>query len=137
VEPGSRYVFLGPGGGHFRRSAYGARFFRPAADGWYPARGQRDAAPVLVDAAFAFPGGPVPPWPAAVAGQPFEPPTGRGITRLVSDARAGRCTGCGQAQPRRRDGHLSDANPGAGGDEDRSQAADLQEFLWAILGSNQ
>jgi integrase len=35
--PGDRYVFLGPGRGHFRRSGYGERYFRPAADGWYPA----------------------------------------------------------------------------------------------------
>jgi integrase len=113
--PGSRYVFLGPAGGHYRRSAYGARFFRPAADGWYPARGQREAAPVLADAAFAFPGRPVPPWPAAVAGEPFEPPAGRGITRLTSDARAGRCPGCGRAQKRRRDGHLITHNAPDGG----------------------
>jgi hypothetical protein len=33
--PGAKYVFLGPGGGHFRRSNYSERFFRPAADGWY------------------------------------------------------------------------------------------------------
>ncbi len=73
-------MFLGPGRGHFRRSAYGARFFRPAADGWYPARGQRATAPVLVDAAFPFPCRPVPPWPAAAPGEPFEPPAGKGIT---------------------------------------------------------
>jgi hypothetical protein len=108
-------VFLGPGGGHFRRSAYGARFFRPAADGWHPARGSRPAAAVLADAAFAFPGRPVPPWPAAVAGEPFEPPAGRGITRLTSDAGAGRCPGCGRAQKRRRDGHLITHNAPWGG----------------------
>ena len=104
--PGGRYVFLGLGRGHFRRSAYSARFFRPASDGWHPAHGSRAAAPVLVDAALPFPGRPVPPWPAAVAGEPFEPPAGRGITRLTSDARAGRCADCGRAQPRRRSGRL-------------------------------
>ena len=31
--PGTEYVFLGPGRGHFRRSNYSERFFRPAADG--------------------------------------------------------------------------------------------------------
>ena len=36
--PGTEYVFLGPGQGHFRRSNYSERFFRPAADGWYPGR---------------------------------------------------------------------------------------------------
>jgi integrase len=59
--PGGRYMFLGPRRGHFRRSAYSARFFRPAADGWYPAAGSQAAAPVLVNAAFPFPGDPVPP----------------------------------------------------------------------------
>jgi integrase len=39
--PGDRYVFLGPGQGHFRRSNYSERFCRPAADGSYPASGQR------------------------------------------------------------------------------------------------
>src|SRR6266851_2438994 len=66
---GGRYAFFGPEGGHFRRSAYGARFFRPAADGWYPAREQRPAAPVLADVAFPFPGRHIPPWPAAIPGE--------------------------------------------------------------------
>jgi integrase len=103
---GDGYMFLGPGGGHFRRSAYGARFFRPAADGWYPASRQKPARPVLADAAFPFPFRPVPSWPAAVAGEPFEPPTGRGVARLASDARTGRCPCCGRAVERRTDGLL-------------------------------
>jgi hypothetical protein len=69
--PGSRYVFLGPEHGHFRRSNYSERFFRPAADGSYPARGQRSAMPVLVDTGAAYPGRPVPPWRMAVLGQNF------------------------------------------------------------------
>jgi len=109
---GRRYAFLGPKGGHFRRSAYGARFFRPAADGWYPAREKRSAAPVLADAAFPFPGRPVPPWPAAIPGEPFEPPAGRGVTRLISDARTGCCPQCGRACPRRLDGRLISHNAG-------------------------
>jgi integrase len=112
--PGGRYVFLGPGHGHFRRSAYSARFFRPAADGWHPAHGSRAAAPVLVAVAVPFPGRPVPPWPAPAAGEPFEPPTGRGITRLASHARAGRCADCGRAQKRRRDGRLITHNAPGG-----------------------
>ena len=28
--PGAEYIFLGPGGGHFRRSNYSERFIRPA-----------------------------------------------------------------------------------------------------------
>ncbi len=37
--PGGRYVFLGPEQGHFRRSNYSERFFRPAADGSYQSAG--------------------------------------------------------------------------------------------------
>jgi integrase len=102
--PGDDYVFLGPGHGHFRRSSYGERFFRPASDGWYPARGQRPAMPVLADVGGAFPGRPVPPWPAAVAGEAFTPPTRRGVPRLLSDATTGRCPDCGRALRRRLDG---------------------------------
>jgi integrase len=104
--PGGDYVFLGPGRGHFRRSSYGERFFRPAADGWYPARGQRPTMPVLADVGTAFPGRPVPPWPAAVPGEAFIPPTRRGVPRLLSDSRAGRCPVCGRALPRRLDGSV-------------------------------
>jgi hypothetical protein len=103
--PGSRYVFLGPEHGHFRRSNYSERFFRPAADGSYPARGQRSAMPVLVDTGAAYPGRPVPPWRMAVLGQKFQPPVGRGVVRLVSDTATGRCAVCGRAWPRRLDGH--------------------------------
>jgi integrase len=116
--PGADYVFLGPGQGHFRRSNYSERFFRPAADGWYPGRKGRSprlAAPVLVTDCDLFPGRPVPPWPAAVPGEPFTPPAGRGLVRLVSDQRTGRCPACGRAWPRRQDGTLI-AHPGRAGD---------------------
>jgi len=107
--PGAEYVFLGPGGGHFRRSNYSERFFRPAADGWYlPRQGksQRAAVPVLVTQPDLFPGRPVPPWPAAIPGETFAPPAGRGLVRLVSDRRMGRCPSCGRAWPRRMNGAL-------------------------------
>src|SRR5262249_49624075 len=65
---GSEYVFLSPSGAHYTRSGYGERYFRPAADGWYPARSQRPAMPVLVDASELFPGTPLAPWPHAEAG---------------------------------------------------------------------
>jgi integrase len=108
---GAEYVFLGPGRGHFRRSNYSERFFRPAADGWYPAREgkhrPRAAVPVLVKDCETFPGQPVPPWPAAVPGQVFAPPTGRGFPRYVSDQHTGRCPACGRAWPRRLDGKLT------------------------------
>ena len=103
---GDSYEFLGPARGHFRRSGYGERFFRPAADGWYPARGQRPAMPVLADASCSFPGRPVAPWPPAIPGETFAIPVGRGIPRLTSDAQSGRCSQCGRAYRRRLDGLL-------------------------------
>ena len=78
--PGAGYVFLDPGGGHFRRSNYSERFFRPAADGWcLPRQGKsaRPAVPVLVTEPELFPGRPVPPWPPAMPGETFTPPGGR------------------------------------------------------------
>jgi integrase len=83
---GGAYVFLGPRLGHFRRSNYSERVMRPAADGWYPARGGRNsraAMPVLVDVSGPFPGKPLPPWPAAKAGTAsFTPPCGRGRVQV-------------------------------------------------------
>ena len=130
--PGSRYVFLGPEQGHFRRSNYGRRFFRPAADGSYPVHGRRSAAPVLVDAAAAFPGRPVPPWPLAVPGEAFRPPAGRGVVRLVSDAATGRCTVCGRAVPRCLDRSVIEHKAGAEPCEGSGQlpAADLALASW-------
>jgi integrase len=84
---GSEYVFLGPHGGHFRRSNYSERVMRPAADGWYPEKKgshPRSAMPVLVDAAGHFPGRPLPPWPAATPGVPtYTAPSGRGRPRIT------------------------------------------------------
>ncbi len=130
--PGDRYVFVGPGQGHFRRSNYSERFFRPAADGSYPVRGQRPAMPVLVDAAAPLPGRPVPPWPPAVSGQEFQPPAGRGVVRLVNDAATGRCAVCGRAWPRRLDGCVIAHKAGAGRCEGSGQppAADLSVASW-------
>jgi integrase len=79
-----RYVFLGPQGGHPRRSTHSRRIMRPAADGWYPATHRAPAMPVLVDATTP-PGKPLTPWPAAVPGQPFTPPRGRGRARIPED----------------------------------------------------
>ncbi len=133
---GTQYVFLGPGNGHYRRSNYSERFFRPAADGWYPGRkGQspRPAAPVLVTDCHAFPGRPVAPWPPAAPGETFAPPTGRGLARLVSDERTGRCPACGRAWPRRKDATLithahqgSSPCPGSG----QQAAEDLAVASW-------
>lgn len=79
---GGRYVFLGPGGGHARRSDFARRFFRPAADGWYAKRGgqgARAAAPVLAEVSQSWPGRVInPPWPAGADAYP----RGRGIPAL-------------------------------------------------------
>lgn len=53
-----------------------------------------------------FPGRPAAPWPPATSGEDFTPPTGRGMVRLVSDERTGRCAACGRAWPRRKDAAL-------------------------------
>ena len=63
LVPRRRICLPWPGGGHFRRSNYSERFFRPAADGWYlPRQGEsaRPAVPVLVTKPELFPGRPVP-----------------------------------------------------------------------------
>jgi hypothetical protein len=107
--PGRTYVFLTPSNGHYRRSNYGARIVRPAADGWFPRREDRrghSAMPVLVDASAPWPGVPLSPWPAAVPGEPYEPPTGRGIARMVAKDGFGRCSVCARATPLRKDGLL-------------------------------
>lgn len=101
---GAEYVFLTPALSHPARSDFGERRFRPAADGRYPARGTRPAMPVLIDASTPCPGTLLAPWPSAEPGVPFEPPTGRGVTRLVSDDLTGRCQSCSRALPRRADG---------------------------------
>ena len=134
--PGADFVFLGPGRGHFRRSNYSERFFRPAADGWYPARmGKipRPAAPALVTDCDSFPGRPVPAWPAATPGEEFVPPTGRGYIRLVSDERMGRCWACGHACLRRVDGkliaHPSRTGHCPGSGQDPAEDAALASWL--------
>jgi integrase len=135
---GAEYVFLGSGNGHFRRSNYAARFFRPAADGWYPPRKgktPRPAVPVLVAECEAFPGRPVPPWPPAVPGEEFTLPTRQGLTRLVSDRHIGRCPACGRAWPRRVDGTLvAHANGEAGcAGTGQAPAEDVTVASWLPL----
>jgi len=76
------YVFLGPDGGHCRRSNLARRIFRPACDGRYhPGTGQ-PARLVIADAS-AWPGVPVATWPSAQPGAgAFIPPRGRGIQTI-------------------------------------------------------
>jgi integrase len=106
--PGGEYVFLGQRNGHHRRSNYGSRIVRPAADGWYPKREVygHQAAPVLVDSSAAFPGVPLSPWPPATPGEPYVPPVGRGIPRFTSKDGFGRCPACTRTIQLRQDGTL-------------------------------
>lgn len=57
---GGSYVFLGPDGGHPRRSTFSRRFLRPAADGMYPGQRGKPAAPVVASLAAGWPGVPLP-----------------------------------------------------------------------------
>jgi hypothetical protein len=103
---GSAYMFLTQGSSHYQRSNYSERQFRPAADGWYPERKHHPARPVLIDTGGPYPCLPVAAWPAAVPGEEFTLPTGRGVTRYLSDERTGRCQICRRAIARRLDGTL-------------------------------
>ena len=77
---GGNFVFLGARRRALPRSNYSTRIVRPAAGGWYPeGKGpqSRAAAPVLADLSEAWPGAAKSPWPSAVPGEPYEPPTPR------------------------------------------------------------
>jgi hypothetical protein len=89
-------VFYSPDGGHYRRSNFARRVFRPACDGRYePVRG-RPGNLVVVDAT-AWPGSPVASWSPAVPGKLFTLPSGRGTPHLVSTDGTGHCPCCGRA----------------------------------------
>ena len=90
-----RYVFLGPDGGHYRRSNYARRAFRPACDGRYEAAGGRPAKLVIADTT-TWPGIPITAWPPAQSGTTADPagadlsadhtPTrGRGVRPIPAD----------------------------------------------------
>jgi integrase len=87
-----RYVFLGPDGGHYRRSNYARRVFRPACDGRYEPGTGRPARLVIADATI-WPGVPVAMWPATQPGTSsdtgYTPPTGRGIRAIPEDTPLG------------------------------------------------
>src|SRR5215472_11143770 len=59
-----RYAFLGPDGGHYRRSNYTRRVFRPACDGRHEAAYGCPARVVITDQT-AWPGIPIAFWRAA------------------------------------------------------------------------
>ncbi len=81
---GGRYLFLGPDGGHPRRSNYARRVFRPACDGQTADAPGRTARVIITDATN-WPGTPIATWPAPNQGQPYTPPRGRGITAIPED----------------------------------------------------
>jgi hypothetical protein len=98
-----RYMVYSPEGGHYRRSNFARRVFRPAWDGRYEPVNGRPGCLVVVDAT-ACPGQPVASWAPALPGKPFAPPPGRGVPHLVSADGAGHCSSCRRAVKLRLDG---------------------------------
>ena len=96
-------MFYSPEGGHYRRSNFARRVFRPAWDGRYEPANGRPGNLVVVDAT-AWPGKPVAAWAPTLPGKPFAPPSGRGIPHLVSEDGTGHCSSCGRAVRLRLDG---------------------------------
>jgi integrase len=134
--PGSEYVFLGQRNAHHRRSNYGTRIVRPAADGWYPRRQGRygrPSVPVLVDFSAPWPGVPLSPWPPAVPGELHVPPVGRGILRLAGKDGSGRCPACNHTIQLRQDGmlirHKSVAERCAGSGSRPAEPAPIASWL--------
>jgi integrase len=80
-----KYAFLGPDGGHHRRSNYARRVFRPACDGRHEPAPGRPARLVIADATV-WPGTPIAAWPIAQgSGTEFTIPRGRGIAAMPDD----------------------------------------------------
>ena len=98
-----RYMFYSPEGGHYRRSNFARRVFRPAWDGRYEPANGRPGNLVVADAT-AWPGKPAAAWAPTLPGKPFAPPSGRGIPHLVSEDGTGHCSSCGRAVRLRLDG---------------------------------
>jgi integrase len=78
-----RYVFLGPDGGHYRRSNYSRRVFRPACDGRHLPISGAPGRLVIAEQTTAWPGTPITAWPPAAGtgelGAGYLPPRGHGI----------------------------------------------------------
>ena len=79
-----QYAFIGPDGGHFRRSNYARLVFRPACDGRHQSAFGRPGRLIITDTTV-WPGIPVAAWPPADPGVAFMPPTGRGIQAIPAD----------------------------------------------------
>ena len=127
-----RYMFYSPDGGHYRRSNFARRVFRPACDGRYEAVDGRPGSLVVVDAT-TWPGTPAASWPPAMPGKPFTPPSGRGVPRLVSTGGTGHCSSCGRTVTLRLDGkaiiHKITDGPCPGSGQQPSEDAPLACWL--------
>lgn len=76
---GGEFVFIGPEGGHMRRSAWSRRVMRPAADGIHPSQRKGiPSRPVLASLSAGWPGVPLPKVSAGPDGV-YEVPTFRGF----------------------------------------------------------
>ena len=79
-----RYLFRGPDGGHYRRSNYARRVFRPVCDGRAEQTPGRPGRVVITDST-TWPGTPVALWPASQPDRPYSIPSGRGVTVIPED----------------------------------------------------
>ncbi|SFK91357.1 hypothetical protein SAMN05216275_1411 [Streptosporangium canum] len=86
---GREYVFLGPEGGHMRRSSWSRRVLRPAADGAYPGQPKKGvpSRPVMANLSVGWPGAPIPKVSRGPDGV-FEVPAFRGFQPHGSRSRA-------------------------------------------------
>ncbi|MGH3273406.1 MAG: hypothetical protein ACRDNZ_03660 [Streptosporangiaceae bacterium] len=80
-----QYVFLGPDGGHYRRSNYARRVLRPACDGLYLPTNGGPRRVVITDVAV-WPGVPIASWPPASPDTAWRPPGGRRIQAIPPGA---------------------------------------------------
>jgi hypothetical protein len=100
----------------------GGSFAQPAMAGTSRSRERKPGNLVIVDG-VTWPGRPVASWPPAIAGVPFEPPSGRGTARLIGNIANATaiCPICGRAVKWLTDGRLvahnvsSERCPGSGG----------------------
>jgi len=80
-----RHVFLGPDGGHYRRSNYSRRVFRPACDGRHLPISGAPGRLVIAEQTSAWPGTPIAAWPPATGAKATGPPRGHGIAIIPED----------------------------------------------------
>jgi hypothetical protein len=84
-----RHVFLGPDGGHYRRSNYSRRVFRPACDGRHLPISGAPGRLVIADQTTTWPGIPLAAWPPVTKTASQEtgylPPRGHGIAIIPEE----------------------------------------------------